>query len=132
MRSFPRNLTRNLTVFATGCCLFAGCIDNSGPGKPPVATVTSDDSAAVAALEKADCHLKKNAAGLVTEIAVSSDTDFSETMKYLSGVPHVTVARFGGPGMNDKGMAFLSSLKFLKRLDLTDCSSIGDLGLEAF
>ena len=47
-------------------------------------------------------------------------------MKHLAGIPNVTIARFGGPGMNDKGMAYLSSLKSLKRLDLTDCSSIGD------
>ncbi|MEZ6034902.1 MAG: hypothetical protein R3C17_17560 [Planctomycetaceae bacterium] len=88
--------------------------------------MNSDDQAAVAALEKAGCSLQKNAAGLVTEIAVSSDADFSEPLKYLAGIPNVTAARFGGPGMNDDGMKFLSSLKSLKRLDLTDCSAIGD------
>ncbi|MEI6541590.1 MAG: hypothetical protein WCO86_19005, partial [Planctomycetota bacterium] len=108
MKFFPRNFKLKLAVFATGCLLSAGCVDNPGPGKPATAKVTPDDNAAVAALEKAGCSLKKNAAGQVTEIAVSSDTDFSETMKYLVGVPNVTIARFGGPGMNDKGMAYLS------------------------
>ena len=126
MRLFARTFHRNLAVFAICSFLFAGCVETSSPGKAQNGNATPDDQVAVAALEKAGCSLKKDAAGLVTEIAVSSDTDFSETLKHLVGVPNITLARFGGPGMNDKGMAFLSSLKSLKRLDLTDCSAIGD------
>ena len=106
--------------------MIAGCGESSDPGKAAGVKITPDDEAAVAALEKSGCSLTKNAAGLVTEIAVSSDTDFSEPLKYLAGVPNITIARFGGPGMNDNGMKFLSSLESLKRLDLTDCSAIGD------
>ncbi len=113
-----------LLLFSTGC------EQSSGPSTQGLqssqSAVTPDDAAAVAALEKAGCSLKKNADGMVTEIAVSADTDFSESMKHLAGVPNIAVARFGGPGMNDAGMQSLANLKLLKRLDLTDCSAIGD------
>ena len=122
---------RSLRVFVlviTG--LLVGCQNSSVPENSGEAakrtTATPDDATVVAALEKAGCSLKKNSDGLVTEIAVSADTDFSESMKHLAGVPNITVARFGGPGMNDAGMQSLANLKLLKRLDLTDCSAIGD------
>ena len=107
--------------------LTVGCqpVADSKNGAPAVSqtAATPDDAAAVAALETAGCSLKKDASGQVTEIAVSADEDFSEALKNLAGIPNVTVARFGGPGMNDVGMQSLSNLKKLKRLDLTDCSA---------
>ena len=107
-----------------------GCSDSAssknGPNAANKAATTPDDLVAVAALEKAGCRLTKDGAGVVREIAVTSDSDFSDSLKYLAGIPNTTAARFGGPGMNDAGMQALAGLKLLKRLDLTDCSSIGD------
>ncbi len=124
--SFP---TISLTTILSFALLISGCqnsTESNSKATSPKVVGAADDPAAVAALEQAGCSLKKNSDGLVTEIAVSADVDFSETLKNLSGIPNVTVARFGGPGMNDKGMQSLSNLKLLKRLDLTDCSAIGD------
>ena len=123
-----------LFPLAIGLTIMSGCGDSASPVKVPntetkaVTTVVTipDDPAAVAALEKAGCRLTKNGDGVVTEIAVSSDTDIGDALKNLAGIPNTTVARFGGPGMNDAAMKALAGLKVLKRLDLTDCSSIGD------
>ena len=116
----------HLAFLVAGFFCVAGCKDSASTSKAGIGKVTPDVPVAIAALEKAGCRLKKDAQGLVTEIAVSSDSDFSETMKHLSGIPNVTLARFGGPGMNDKALQFLSGLKSLKRLDLTDCEKAGD------
>ena len=126
MKYLQLNTHRPLALLVAGIFFFAGCTNSSSTNKSGTAKATPDDPAAVAALEKAGCRLTKNVDGIVTEIAVSSDSDFSETMKHLSGIPNVTIARFGGPGMNDKCMQFLSALKSLKRLDLTDCEKAGD------
>ncbi|MFZ9088901.1 MAG: leucine-rich repeat domain-containing protein [Planctomycetaceae bacterium] len=88
--------------------------------------VIPDDAEAVAGLEAAGCRLTKDEAGLVTEISVSSDTDFTETATLLAGLKNVRTARFGGPGMNDAALAGISALKTLRRLDLTDASAVGD------
>lgn len=134
IRTFGRNIPMTssrqfqrarLPLIAAACFLLSGCVDSSNSGKK-ASVATPDDPKAIAALEAAGCRLTKNAAGLVTEISVSADTDFSKTLKHLAGTPNITSARFGGPGMNDEGMASIVSLKLLKRLDLTDCSAIGD------
>lgn len=91
-----------------------------------VPAVTPDNAEAVAALEAAGCLLTRNDAGLITEIAVSSDADFSATAAHLPGLKNIQIARFGGPGMNDSALAQIASLTTLRRLDLTDASAVGD------
>ena len=126
MNGSQHTFTHTLLFLLASSILFVGCQKPATPGKAAAPKLAPDDPAAVAALEKAGCSLKKNADGIVTQIAVSATGDISETMKHLAGVPNVTTARFGGPGMNDSGMQFLSGLKSLKRLDLTDCAKVGD------
>ena len=123
-RLFCRFLPGVLLVVVTGCRDSAS--SDAGSNAETKAAVAPDDPIAVAALEKAGCRLTRNADGVVSEIAVSSDKDISDALKHLAGIPKTTVARFGGPGMNDRGMKALAGLTSLKRLDLTDCSSIGD------
>ena len=84
--------------------------------------VLADDPAAVAALEQAGFSLKKNAAGGVTEISVSVSADkdlnaVSAALQQLAGLHSVTVARLGGPGLQDAAMQPLSNLSGLKRLE---------------
>lgn len=113
-----------------------GCSDESTTAPEDSAVeqvgppVQPDDRDAVAALEAAGCRLTKNENGVVTEIAVSSDSPFTDVMPSLAGVPNITVARFGGPGMTDEAMVHLKQLEQLKRLDLTDCPKIGDATLD--
>ena len=127
MTRFSLLMCFTLSLIPCGCQPASGPQNSENSG---TTTVPADDPAAVAALEKAGCSLQRDKAGNVSEISVSSDVDFTETLKQLDGLHSVTVARFGGPGMNDTGMAAFSSLKTLKRLDLTDASGIGDATLQ--
>lgn len=128
MRSLPHWSCRLLPALCFLCV--TGCGDSGNSGSPPqnhaAAPVAPDDPAAVAALETAGCQLTKDGSGHVTEIAVSSDSEMTDTLAHLSGIPNTTAARFGGPGLTDAGLKNLSALKKLRRLDLTDCSAVGD------
>ena len=68
MKFPPRNFNLQSAgvIGCFGCFLFVGCVENPGPGKAANTKVMPDDKAAVAALEKAGCSLKQDAAGLVT------------------------------------------------------------------
>ena len=98
--------------------IFTGCDSGTSPspekagetvGETPPKTpapepVVADDPAAVAALEEAGFILKKNDAGNVIEASMNSDSDISDVLKNLSGVPNIEVLAFSGPGMADAGM----------------------------
>jgi hypothetical protein len=78
MKNLPFITHFHLALLVAGLLFIAGCKDSSSTSKAANGKATPDDPAAIAALETAGCRLKKNAEGIVTEIAVSSDSDFSE------------------------------------------------------
>ncbi len=121
---------KNLRLLSVLLLLLTASCNSGTPGGSGAAggaaTVSADDPAAVAALEQAGFSLKKDAAGNVAEVSVSADQDVATALQRLAGLHSVTVLRLGGPGLKDEAMQPLAALTSLKRLDLTDASSLGD------
>ncbi len=124
MRSVVRVFCLLSLLFLVSCQPAAETPSAQQQQSAPAAT--PDDADAVAALEAAGCLLTKNEAGLVTELSVASDDDFTATAAHLPGLKNIQVARFGGPGMTDAALTEIASLTTLRRLDLTDASAVGD------
>ena len=96
--------------------------------------ITPDNPESIAALEAIDFQLKKSTlkdgTQGVTELSISADSDISESMHHLAGLPNVRIAKFTGTGLDDKGMEAIESLQKLERLDLSE-SRVTDKTLES-
>lgn len=117
------------------CLVAFGCADSDSKSENTTSKQVAapvkplpEDTTAIEALKVAGFQLTEGKGGLITAATVNSDTDISESLANLTGVPNIESLGFSGPGINDKGMEVLSKLTRLVRLDLSD-SAISDATL---